>query len=152
MARSNSPQATQSLTWSTIVKWACISRESGYLLIQRRKNATRHTESKRETASIRQLRGCLVDTFTKGYQITIECPIIKGTQFHSDSRGIRDDSTRESEKRNQSEPGGMCIRNRKIVVTHPHRQICHRNLAHGHHLIFTVIQLLHGSFFCFEIF
>src|SRR5260370_11575621 len=42
-----------------------VIRESGYLLIQRRKNATRHTESKRETASIRQLRGCLVDTFTK---------------------------------------------------------------------------------------
>src|SRR5260370_7450780 len=85
-----------------------MSRESGYLLIQRRKNATRHTESKRETASIRQLRGCLVDTFTKGYQITIECPIIKGTRFHSYSLGINDARPRHPENITHSYHVYMC--------------------------------------------
>src|SRR5713101_4765254 len=137
--------------WGGIVgKLSRESRYSGCLL--RRKTATRGTDGESEQTSIRKARRSLVDLFTEQREVAIKGTIVKRTEFHQDRCSIVCDGTRELEKRKQTLPGRMSIRSRKILVPHPHCQICQGNLADCHHLIFAVIQLIHGSLFRFEIF
>jgi len=73
----------------------CFSRESGYLVrFLRRENATVSRGGKTENASIRQMRGSLVETGTEDGQVTIESSIIKGVDANMDGGAIAGNGAR----------------------------------------------------------
>lgn len=72
--------------------------------------------------------------------------------MHQDRGGIERDRAGELKEREQTPPRCMSIRERKVLVTGPHRQIRQSHLADRHHLILAMIQLIHGLLFGFEIF
>ncbi len=117
-----------------------IIRESGYSRGSlRRKNATTRTDGEREQAPIGKARQSLVDSFAEERQVAIERAIIERTQFHLDSRGITYDRTRKLKEREQTLPHRMRVRNRKILIANPHRQVSQSYLKNRHYLIFAVI-------------
>src|SRR6266567_1399178 len=138
--------------WCRVSNVTEVNRESRYSKFLRKKNATCRMDGKREQASIREARGSLIDPFTECCQIAIERAVIERTQFDSHSAGIRQHHTSKLEEGGQSKPGRMSIGSRKILITDPHRQIRQRNFTDGHHLIFAVIQFIHGSLLGIEIF
>src|SRR2546430_1408114 len=56
------------------------------------------------------------------------------------------------EEGSQSLPGRMSETLWKIVVSGPHHQVCKCDFEHGHHLIFAIVEFVHRSFMCREVF
>lgn len=62
------------------------------------------------------------------------------------------DRAGELKEREQTSPRCMSIGGRKVLVTGPHREICQGDFAHRHHLVLSMIQFIHGSFFRCQVF
>src|SRR5712672_3624425 len=56
------------------------------------------------------------------------------------------------EERSQPLPGRMSETLWKVVVSGPHHQVCECDFEHGHHLIFAIVEFVHRSFMCDEVF
>src|SRR5947209_3976480 len=120
-------------------------RESRYLRLLRRKNATGRRDGKRKQASIREPRGSLIHSLTEHCQIAIERTIIERAKFDLHHAGMGYHRPSNPEEWSQSMPSGMSVRSWKVLVTGPHHHIRQCDFTDRHHLIFAVIQFIHGS-------
>src|SRR5258708_28088817 len=105
-----------------------------------------------EPSAIRQTWLFRVHLSTDGLQVSVKPAIIKGAEFHLYCLRAPDDQAWQAEERGQPMPGRLSIGSRKIGSARPHHQIGERQLEHGHHLIFGMLQLIHHALLLLEVF
>ena len=73
-------------------------------------------------------------------------------QFDLNHLSVAGDRAGKLKERKESFPGGLRVGCGKVPVKHPHCHIRHGHLAHGHYLIFSMIELVHRSLQLFQVF
>jgi hypothetical protein len=105
-----------------------------------------------QATPIRQMWRGSIDPLAKRFQILIVPLVIEWPKRHFHRVLALRNHPWQMKKGSQAFPGRMGVGWWKIVVSGPHYQVHQRYFEDGHHLIFAVVQLIHRSLLCFEVF